>query len=111
MMRISYGRMFLGGIVVNAALTSLLALIAFLGVLSEESAQPESELLGVIGFIVLMFFIGSPISGLLCMLILSLFGKEEKENPEKEEPKEKIVYVVRDEQKKNPEDNSRYMPR
>lgn len=89
MMRISYARMFLGGIVINAALTSLIALIAFLGLLSEEGSQLESELLGAIVFIVLMFFVGSPVSGLLCMLILTLFGKEEKEKFEKEEHKEK----------------------
>lgn len=111
MMRISYGRMFLGGIIINAALTSLLALGIFLDLLSEENSRPENEWLEGIIFIVLMFFVGSPVSGLLCMLILTLFGVEEKEKLEKEESKEKIVYVVRDEQKENRDDDSRYMPK
>lgn len=117
MMRISYSRMFWGTTLVNLVFSVImLILFVLLRIVIEEEASNEDisyvneYILGCI-----MDIIFSPVYGLLAMLILKIFGKkEEPVAPAKEEPKEKIVYVIKEEpkeQKENKEDDTRYMPR
>ena len=105
-MRISYSRMFWGATLMYAALwVILLILYLVVGIVVEE--VPQSNILEGIGEIIL-----SPLTGLFGMLVLKVFGKKE-EKIIKEEPKEKIIYVVKEEskeRKENKEDDTRYMP-
>mgnify|MGYP001777266816 CR=1 FL=1 len=116
MMRISYSRMFWGTTLVNLVFSVImLILFVLLRIVIEEEASNEDisyvneYILGCI-----MDIIFSPVYGLLAMLILKIFGKKEEVALAKEEPKEKIVYVIKEEpkeQKENKEDDTRYMPR
>lgn len=95
---------------VNAALWLLFLLLGVIG--AALSDEPKAMEVGLsLAFTFILF--GSPISGLLCMLVLALFGKSEESVSRQEEPKERIVYVVTDKGKspKETEDISRYMPR
>ena len=110
MRRISYGRIFMGGLVVNAALFLIVLLMQLIALaFSDDPVYIKEELITFARNILLE----SPCEGLLCMLILALFGKKEKSVPRQEESKERIVYVVTDKEKspKETEDISRYMPR
>ena len=110
MRRISYGRIFMGGLVVNAALSLFILLLNVIVIAFDGGKMGIYEV--VIITIVWMLF-GGAISGLLCMLVLALFGKSEESVSRQEESKKRIVYVVTDKEKspKETEDISRYMPR
>lgn len=100
MMRISYSRMFWGGTIVNAALFfMILAPMVLIALLSNEEFEGDGDY-SILIFLI-MAFIGSPVSGLLCMLVLSLFGKREKVSYINgvSKYKEKVIYVIKDEQK------------
>ena len=106
MRRISYGRIFVGGVVVNVVLTFLWLILYILISLMDSSVfEGIEEYIGLIFFVYI--FIVSPIGGLLCMLVLALFGKDiEDDSSTGKTPKKKIIYVV----KEREEDRSRYMP-
>ena len=108
MRRISYGRIFVGGVVVNVVLTFLWLALYILISLMDSSVFDGIVKYEYIGLIVFVYiFIVSPISGLLCMLVLALFGKDiEDDSSTGKTPKKKIIYVV----KEREEDRSRYMP-
>lgn len=112
MMRISYSRMFWGTTLISAApWVVVFAVLLLLRILGEDwNAEDKEAVLGSIGFVILSFF-----NGLLVMLVLKIFGKKEEPTASvKEEPKEKIVYVIKEEpkeRKENKEDDTRYMPR
>ena len=108
MMRISYSRMFWGGTIVNAALFfMILAPMVLIALLSNEEFEGDGDysilifLIMAILIFLIMAFIGSPVSGLLCMLVLSLFGKREEVSYVNgvSKDKEKVIYVIKDEQK------------
>lgn len=107
MMRISYRRTFWGATLMYAALWGVLLILYLgLGILVEEEV-PQSDISE--GIVAIIF---SPFAGLFGMLVLKVFGKKE-EKIIKEEPKEKIIYVVKEEskeRKENKEDDTRYMP-
>lgn len=100
----------MGGFVVNTTLSLLILLPSMIASAAGHSTMTIDE--AVILTIVFIPF-GGAISGLLCMLVLALFGKSEEYVSRQEESKERIVYVVTDKEKspKETEDISRYMPR
>ena len=75
MKKIGYGRIFLGGFAVHAAITFLWAMVV--GIVTMISGSIDLELIVVSFFLEL--FITAPICGLLCMLVLRIFGKKEEE--------------------------------
>ena len=76
MKRIGYGRIFLGGFAVHAAITFLWAMVG--GIVTMTSGSIDLDLIVVSFFLEL--FITAPICGLLCMLVLRIFGKKEEEH-------------------------------
>ena len=110
MRRISYGRIFMGGFVVNTALSLLFLLLSMIVLAADQSTMGIDE---TVILTILFIPFGGAINGLLCMLVLALFGKSEEPVSRQEESKERIVYVVTDKEKspKETEDISRYMPR
>ena len=103
MMRISYSRMFWGTTLMYAALWGILLILYLgLGILTEEDDIGEW----------ILEIILSPFAGLFGILVLRIYGKKE-EKVVKEEPKEKIIYILKEEskeRKENKEDDTRYMP-
>lgn len=110
MRRISYGRIFMGGLVVNAAIFLMVLLLQLL--IIAYSDDPTSMKEGLT-FTIFGLIFGSPACGLFCMFVLELFGKQETPVIKREEPRERVVYVVDNKEKgaKETEDASRYMPR
>ena len=103
MMRIIYSRMFWGTTLMYAALWGILLILYLgLGILTEEDDIGEW----------ILEIILSPFAGLFGILVLRIYGKKE-EKVVKEEPKEKIIYILKEEskeRKENKEDDTRYMP-
>ena len=114
MMRISYGKIFLGTTLINVVFWIVAVFITFFDLLATEKGSWHISDAYIAFFGGLASIIPSSFNGLLAMLALRIFGKkEETVAPVKEEPKEKIVYVIKEEpkeRKENKEDDTRYMP-
>lgn len=113
MVRISYGKMFLGGVILNCVCAFLYIIIglitAFIGETDLDSAR---ENLGTILLEGLLYLtLGSIVSGVYCIIALAIFGRKEKNIVYVEKPQEKIIYVVKDEKKEKTDDYNRYMPK
>ena len=110
MKRISTERIFVGGLVVSAAIFLMILLLQLL--IIAYSDDPTSMKEGLT-FTIFGLIFGSPACGLFCMFVLELFGKQEESVIKKEVPRERVVYVVDNKEKepKETEDASRYMPR
>lgn len=108
MIRISYGRMFLGGAIVNV----MFSILCFIIGLALALLTDDSEIIGtVLLYGVLNLTLGSIVCGVFCIIVLAIFGKKEENVVYVEKPQEKVIYVVKDGKEDRSEDYSRYMPR
>lgn len=75
MVRISYGKMFLGGAIVNGMFTFLCIIIGLIvALLTEDQDFIDTVLL----YGVLNFTLGSIFYGVFCIIVLAIFGEKTK---------------------------------
>lgn len=113
MIKISYGRMFLGGAILNGVCAFLYIIIGLIAALIGETDLDSARVnLGTILLEGLLYLtLGSIVSGVFSIIALAIFGKKEENIVYLEKPQEKIIYVVKDEKKDRTDDYSRYMPK